>query len=131
MQFLSRFRRRPLVIVSGAALVVAMASGIAVAAIPDESGVIHACYKTVNGQVRIVESAADCNPSETSIDWSQTGPTGPAGPPGPQGATGPQGPQGAQGATGRHGRYGVRKARRGRKARKDRRAKQGRKVRRD
>jgi hypothetical protein len=49
------------------------AGGIAYASIPDTGGMFHACYKTVGGQVRLVESANDCNGSETATTWSQTG----------------------------------------------------------
>jgi Collagen triple helix repeat (20 copies) len=107
MRFLSRFRRRSLVILGGVAAVVATATGMAVASIPDAGGVIHACYKSAQGQVRIVESAADCNPSELPIQWSQTGPTGPAGPPGPTGPAGPVGPAGPAGPAGPPGPLGL------------------------
>jgi len=70
---------------------IALGAGVAYAAIPDGSGVFHACYKTNGGQVRLVDSASDCNGSETSTQWSQTGPEGPAG---PQGEQGPQGDPG-------------------------------------
>jgi hypothetical protein len=52
-------------------------------------GVIHGCYKSQNGQLRLIDPATDsCRPSETPISWSQTGPQGPPGPPGPQGPPG-------------------------------------------
>jgi hypothetical protein len=70
---------------------VALGAGVAYAAIPDESGVFHACYKTNGGQVRLVNSANDCNGSETATQWSQTGPQGPSG------SRGPSGPQGDPG----------------------------------
>ena len=124
MRFLSRFGRRSLVILGGTIGVLGLVAGIAVASIPDASGVIHACYKSAQGQVRIVEAAADCNPSESAIQWSQTGPSGPAGPgdhkvlrgrPEQQGrlgrpgrldrrAGGPAGPAGPTGQPGRPGR---------------------------
>jgi hypothetical protein len=63
------------------------AIGIAQAAIPDASGVIHACYKS-SGQIRVVNSAANCKANETALTWSQAGPQGV---PGPAGATGPSG----------------------------------------
>lgn len=70
------------------------AGAIAYAAtIPDENGVIHACFKSSNGAVRIVESSADCANSEAPIEWNQAGPQG------PQGDPGPQGPPGSGGAT--------------------------------
>jgi hypothetical protein len=56
--------------------------GFAVASIPDSSGVFHACYKKHNGQLRLVESASSCRPSEKATSWSQTGPPGPPGTPG-------------------------------------------------
>jgi hypothetical protein len=59
-------------------------------------GVINGCYKSVNGQLRVIDPATDnCLPSETAISWSQTGPQGP---PGPQGPQGPQGPKGDPGS---------------------------------
>jgi hypothetical protein len=72
----------------------ALAAGVAYATIPDSNGVIHACYKTANGQLRVIDSNG-CHPSETALSWSQTGPQGPPGATGPTGATGPQGPAGA------------------------------------
>jgi hypothetical protein len=107
-----RFRRVALAV--SAVVVVAVAGGVtyAVADIGD-GGVIHGCFKSQNGQLRLIDPATDsCHPSETAISWSQTGPqgppgpqgpTGPQGPAGPQGATGPQGPAGPQGATGPQG----------------------------
>ena len=62
--------------------------GVAVASIPDSSGVIHACYGKITGNVRVVESASQCTGLEMPINWNQTGqpgPQGPAGPPGPSG----------------------------------------------
>lgn len=78
------------------------------ASIPDAAGVIHACYKTQNGQVRIIDPGAggSCQPSETAIQWNQTGTQGPAGPQGVQGPSGPQGPTGATGPQGPTGATG-------------------------
>lgn len=72
---------------------------IAYAVIPDSNGVIHGCYKTSNGSLRVIDSpAVQCDPrNETAISWSQTGPQGPQGEPGPQGPQGPIGPQGPGG----------------------------------
>jgi hypothetical protein len=58
-----------------AVVVVAIAGGVtyAVAQIGG-GGVINGCYKSVNGQLRLIDPATDsCRPSETSISWSQTG----------------------------------------------------------
>jgi hypothetical protein len=48
-------------------------------------GIITACMKLVNGQLRIVNAAAQCLPSETAISWNVVGPQGPQGPQGPSG----------------------------------------------
>ncbi len=122
----TRIRRVALAVTAVA--IVAIAGGVtyAVADIGG-GGVINGCYKTQNGQLRLIDPASDsCHPSETSISWSQTGPQGPkgdkgdpgpqgpkgdphrasgtsgaaAGPTGPQGPAGPQGPQGPQGPAG-------------------------------
>jgi hypothetical protein len=78
-------------IVSLAIVVVAVVQ----AAIPDPSGVIHACYRA-NGNLRLVDKS-NCTSSETALTWNQTGPQGPAGAPGPQGQSGAPGPAGVAG----------------------------------
>jgi len=65
--------------IAGVVVATVVVGGIAWAAIPDAGGVIHGCYKAINGQLRVVNSAVDCDASEHSIDWSQQGPQGPAG----------------------------------------------------
>jgi hypothetical protein len=65
-----------------------VAATVAVASIPDSNGVIHGCYNTSNGNLRVIDSANDnCRNSETAIFWNQTGPQGPAGPQGPPGSS--------------------------------------------
>lgn len=72
--------------------VIVIGSTAALASIPDSAGVIHGCYKAANGQLRIIDPAADsCNNDEAAIQWNQTGPEGPAGPQGPAGPPGPAG----------------------------------------
>jgi hypothetical protein len=66
----------------GALVALAMGVGFAVASIPDASGVFHACYQKNQGQLRLVQSASACRPSEKATSWSQTGPPGPPGTPG-------------------------------------------------
>jgi Collagen triple helix repeat (20 copies) len=98
-----RFRRVAVAVT--AVVLVAIAGGVtyAVADIGG-GGVINGCYKSQNGQLRLIDPATDsCLPSEKSISWSQTGPQGP---PGPQGPAGPQGPKGDTGATGPQGPAG-------------------------
>jgi collagen triple helix repeat protein len=99
-------RGRRIAIVAGFALVVA---GVAYAAIPDSSGVIHGCYSTKTGALRVIDSAAKCGSGEIALNWNQQGPkgaTGAAGPQGPAGPAGPAGPQGPKGDTGAPGPAG-------------------------
>ena len=101
-----RFRRVALAITAVA--VVAIAGGVtyAVADIGG-GGVINGCYKTQNGQLRLIDPASDsCHPSETAISWSQTGPQGPKGDKGDPGPAGPQGPKGDKGDPGAQGPVG-------------------------
>jgi hypothetical protein len=44
---------------------------------PDEA--IHACYHLRSGDLRIVESEADCRPPERPLSWNVPGPGGPSG----------------------------------------------------
>lgn len=78
---------RPAVValtIVGALLV---AGGIAYATIPDEGGVIHACYQKNQGALRVIDTdkAQPCSSSETPLTWNQTGEPGQQGPPGPTG----------------------------------------------
>jgi hypothetical protein len=58
------------------------AVAMAKAPIPPPSGVIYACYKKINGQLRIVSDPSKCLPSEVSVSWNMVGPPGPQGPSG-------------------------------------------------
>jgi Collagen triple helix repeat (20 copies) len=87
-------------VASSAIVVVAVVQ----AAIPDASGVIHACYRA-NGNLRLVDKSI-CTSSETALTWNQTGPQGPGGGPGPAGAQGPQGAPGPAGTPGPQGAPG-------------------------
>jgi hypothetical protein len=60
-------------------LMLALIGGIAYAAIPDANGVIHGCYHNVSGNLRVVDPATSCLPSETAITWNQSGQQGPPG----------------------------------------------------
>jgi hypothetical protein len=96
-------------LVTAAVLLAGVAgSGVAFAAsssIPDATGVIHGCYLTNTGALRIINTDAgqSCKSNELALQWSQTGPPGPKG---DTGATGPQGPKGDTGATGTAGPQG-------------------------
>jgi hypothetical protein len=84
--------KRPATVAAVVALL-AVAGGVAYATIPDAGGVIHGCYKTSSGALRVIDHPAEsCLPSETSIEWSETGPSGPSG---PSGSSGPSGPAGS------------------------------------
>ena len=72
-------------------------AGVALAAIPDRNGVIHACRKVDGGALRVVAKASACRSGERALAWNQRGAQGPTGPAGPTGATGAQGPQGPAG----------------------------------
>src|SRR5260221_2657677 len=69
------------------------AGSVAYATIPDSNSVIHSCYVTKGGSLRVIDPGAgeSCNPKESALDWNAQGPTGPAGPAGAQGPTGPAG----------------------------------------
>jgi len=44
------------------------------AAIPDANGVIHGCYNTINGSLRVIDNSVEtCKPSEASLNWDATG----------------------------------------------------------
>lgn len=87
---------RPAVVALVAVGTLLVAGGIAYATIPDGNGVIHGCYKTNSGTLRVIDSdqAQTCSNSETPLNWGQTGPQGAQGPQGKQGPQGPQGPTG-------------------------------------
>jgi hypothetical protein len=72
--------RRRLVALAAAVAGLALVGGIAYAVIPDSSGVIHGCFKTASGALRVIDpSTTSCLPSETAISWNQVGPPGPPG----------------------------------------------------
>jgi hypothetical protein len=82
-------------------------AGFAYAAIPDSSGVIHGCYATKNGALRVIDSSAKCANAELALNWNQVGPRGEPGPAGPAGAQGPKGDTGAAGPQGAKGDPGA------------------------
>jgi hypothetical protein len=84
-----------------------LAATVAFAQIPDSNGVIHACYHTGNGGIRVVDDPSECTSGEAPLEWYQTGAAGAQGPAGPQGPIGPAGVDGAQGAQGPQGSPGV------------------------
>jgi hypothetical protein len=84
-------------IVIGASI--ATAVGIAYAAIPDPSGVIHACYQNVtsaNKPVKLLDTGktSTCPSGWKAVSWNQKGIQGPPGQNGTNGQPGPPGPAG-------------------------------------
>jgi len=61
------------------AVAVAAAGSIAWASIPDQSGVIHGCYDTSTGALRVIDTDRGdmCSETEQSLDWNQRGPSAP------------------------------------------------------
>jgi hypothetical protein len=99
---------RPLARLALAAVLLLLASGTALAAVPALGGTITACYRPAGGQLRVIdaEKGQNCRKNERTLTWGQVGPKGDPGPAGPQGAVGPQGPAGADGASGPQGEVG-------------------------
>ena len=78
----------------------AIAAAVAFGAIPDSNGVIHGCYTTATGSLRVVNASSECFVTETALDWGAQGPAGATGSQGVQGVAGAQGATGAQGPQG-------------------------------
>jgi len=89
----------------------ALAGGFAYAAVPDSSGVIHACYNKETGRLRVTDSQNHkikvCAPNESALNWNQAGQKGDRGATGLQGIQGPKGDAGAQGIQGPKGDPGA------------------------
>jgi hypothetical protein len=49
---------------------------------------IHACVRSRDGRVRIVDASQSCRKNETALAWNIQGPPGPPGPAGPAGVSG-------------------------------------------
>src|SRR2546423_12101714 len=100
-----RLRSRRLWAALGAAAAVALGTGVAFGSIPDTDGVIHACYNTTSGKIRVTDAtnpklAACLSSKEVALDWNRQGPEGPEGPVGPTGPAGPTGDTGPKGDPG-------------------------------
>lgn len=107
MKYFNRLTNRWALVCLITGVVAASVFGVVVAGgIPGPNGVIRACYKESNGDVRLVENSNECRNNENFIRWNQTGQDGPQGPAGPAGPAGPQGNQGARGLQGIPGPQG-------------------------
>ncbi len=110
--------RRWLRLFTIAAVLFAVAGGIAYATIPDSGNVYTGCMLKNIGTVRLIDPSlpasnlmSHCTAFETKITWNQQGQAGAPGPKGdtgPAGADGAQGPKGDTGATGPQGPQGER-----------------------
>lgn len=89
-----RIMKKRFLIIAAIAAAMLSVAGVALASIPDSSGVIHGCYATKSGALNVIDTDAGqtCAKGTTGLNWNQTGPQGPQGPAGPAGATGPAGP---------------------------------------
>ncbi len=105
---MNRPRSRSILVATGiSGLVLAIAAGIAYAAIPSTDKVFTACMLKNVGTIRLIDPSlpagnllSHCTATETRVSWNQNGQIGPAG---PAGATGPAGPAGAPGPAGAKG----------------------------
>ena len=77
---------RPATITVLALIVAVLFAGGAIAA--HDANTIHACVHQQHGTMRMVETEADCKPSEDHLSWNIVGPQGPQGPQGPEGESG-------------------------------------------
>lgn len=108
MKYFNKLTNRWALVCLITGLVAASVFGVVVAGgIPGPNGVIRACYRESNGDVRLVENASECRNNENFIRWNQTGQEGPQGPAGVAGAAGPAGLRGLQGNPGASGPQGV------------------------
>jgi hypothetical protein len=89
--------RRNLVAYVALGISLAATAGVAYSAIPDGNGVIHGCYTSATGALRVIDTEASgtCRGGETALDWNQKGL------PGARGSQGAQGPPGSTTAYGR------------------------------
>jgi hypothetical protein len=74
-------RRRWILPAAVALAVAAGVSTVALASIPDSSGVIHGCRHKTLGVLRVIDSDAGqhCLATEAELNWNQQGPPGPSG----------------------------------------------------
>lgn len=70
-------------------LVLTAVAAIAAGRIPGADGVIHGCYSTTKGSLRVIDPTVEsCTDRESAITWNQAGPAGAAGADGIPGAPG-------------------------------------------
>jgi len=104
-------RQRGIRLLLATTVLLAVAAGIAYAAIPDSNGVIRGCYQASSGALRVIGSnptvgGGKCSAGEKALNWNQRGPTGTKGATGANGTKGATGANGVTGATGTAGPTG-------------------------
>jgi hypothetical protein len=104
-------RQRGVRLLLAATVLLALAAGIAYAAIPDSNGLIRGCYQSTSGTLRVIGTnptvgGGKCSTGEKTLNWNQRGPTGAKGATGANGTNGTNGATGATGATGLTGATG-------------------------
>ena len=102
-----RLRRPAPGTVLGLLALVLAGAGLAVAAVPDSSGKISACYKKKSGALRVLVKGNKCKRGERELAWNQKGPPGLPGSPGAPGQPGSPGADGQPGAPGSPGQPGA------------------------
>lgn len=72
-----KVRTRIIVGVTGAAVVAATSFTVASASVPDSNDVIHACYTTSSGALRVIDTdnGGSCYSYETAISWPSKAPS--------------------------------------------------------
>jgi uncharacterized protein involved in outer membrane biogenesis len=93
--------RKSLIAVAATVVVSAATTVVAYATIPSPNGVIHGCYLTSTGVLRVIDSSVTkCAKKETSLNWNAQGIQGIQGIQGLQGIQGVEGIQGPPGPSG-------------------------------
>jgi len=84
MHRFSFVRKRVAIVAVAAASVLLVAGSVAYATIPDSNSVIHSCYATKGGGLRVIDTGAgeSCSQKESPLDWNAQGPKGDQGPAG-------------------------------------------------
>lgn len=97
-------------VASTLALVLAMGGGAYAAIGPVRGGVVHSCYSSRTGALRVVNPGTRCGRHQRALRFNRRGPVGPpglTGPAGPIGLTGAAGKTGKAGAAGKAGKPGT------------------------
>jgi hypothetical protein len=69
---------RKIILIVAAVIIAIAVGGVAAASVPDSSGIIHACRKTSNGALSVIDTARGqtCAGGDTALNWRQAGASG-------------------------------------------------------